>query len=393
MPDIITTFEAVLRLAAEQLYAETVTAGSVPATGPEPGAAVNDSIGRGATEAAATGVRQHLHGCSNLLGLMCCLSVSGDSMIPHRPSPLALLARAARPGSQVQQQLYSLLATMMKISGCSKGGLGDTTRLRYCAAATYAASMLLKRAVRQQQQEHVGAMAAAGPPGSSSSHAAVVSMLPSMFIVGCCCMLRAEQLLGEQSPVSMEQQQQESCNSQGRQQQQQQSTSHDGEEFKFDVTADLLRVQQWLAAGSTCENLIAAGYAPLSVPLQRLQQLQQLHATLQTLQHSSPDTAALSVAAQQLKSAGVSLCLFALPCMCNNPGCPSVSGLSELASVSGRSCICGGCHVARYCGRACQRTAWKQHKALCAVLSAAAASGGHAGTAAAPAAIPKLSTV
>lgn len=190
-------------------------------------------------------------------------------MIPHHTSPLALLACAARPGSQVQQQLYSL---------------------RYCAAATYAASMLLKGAVQQQQQEHVGAMAAAGPPGSSSSHAAVVSMLPSMFIVGRCCMLRAEQLLGEQSAVSIEQQQQESCNSQGRQQQQQQqSTSHDGEEFKFDVTADPSRVQQWLAAGSTCENLIAAGYAPLSV----LQQLQQLHATLQicstahqTQQHS-----------------------------------------------------------------------------------------------------------
>jgi hypothetical protein len=86
----------------------------------------------------------------------------------------------------------------------------------------------------------------------------------------------------------------------------------------------------------------------------------------------------LDTESQELKSLGLALCSFAVPCMCNNPGCASMAGLSELASVSGRSCVCGGCRVARYCGRACQRAVWKQHKPVCAALSAA---GGGAGVA------------
>jgi hypothetical protein len=126
-------------------------------------------------------------------------------------------------------------------------------------------------------------------------------------------------------------------------------------------------VRQWLAAGSTCEQLAAAGYAPQAV----MQQLQKLLAR-PAIPGGVSDTATVLVHAQELKSLGLALCSFAVPCMCNNPGCTSMSRLSELASVSGRSCVCGGCRVARYCGRACQRAVWKQHKPVCAALSAAA---------------------
>jgi hypothetical protein len=67
-----------------------------------------------------------------------------------------------------------------------------------------------------------------------------------------------------------------------------------------------------------------------------------------------------------IRAAGVALLSLATPCACNN-----VSGPSELPLVSGRSCVCGGCRVARYCSRDCQRQHWKQHKPVCQALAAA----------------------
>jgi hypothetical protein len=131
-------------------------------------------------------------------------------------------------------------------------------------------------------------------------------------------------------------------------------------------------VQQWLQASSTQEQLVAAGYAPQALPQQLQQVLAALQAVRDSIADSQLDTACcLEEAAQQVKAAGSALCSFAIPCLCNNPACSNLSGLSELGLVSGRSCVCGGCRLARYCGRACQRAVWKQHKPLCAALAAA----------------------
>jgi hypothetical protein len=165
---------------------------------------------------------------------------------------------------------------------------------------------------------------------------------------------------------SQQQLQQQASSSSAVKQQQGEEEGCEYECLKLDHGALLAIVQQWIATGSTCNHIAAAGYAPL--PMQ-----QQLLATGKALQDKASDTPAILAAAQQLHGTGLALCSFAVPCMCNNPGCQSVAGVSELAAVSGRSCICAGCRVARYCGRACQRAAWQQHKHVCGALSEAAA--------------------
>jgi hypothetical protein len=55
-----------------------------------------------------------------------------------------------------------------------------------------------------------------------------------------------------------------------------------------------------------------------------------------------------AVLGNQLQEAGAALCAkLPLPWLCNNPGCMSVEGASELQLVGGRSCVCGGCKLAR----------------------------------------------
>ena len=135
-------------------------------------------------------------------------------------------------------------------------------------------------------------------------------------------------------------------------------------------------VQQWLQASSTQEALMAAGYAPQGfkmLPQQLEQAVEALKAIIHCAVSIQPYTQCVFDAAQQLQAAGSALCSFAVPCLCNSPVCTNLYGSTELSLVSGRSCLCGGCLVARYCGRACQRSVWKQHKPVCAGLAAAAA--------------------
>jgi hypothetical protein len=93
------------------------------------------------------------------------------------------------------------------------------------------------------------------------------------------------------------------------------------------------------------------------------------------LDAEGPGEAAASKVAgliRALEAAGRACSVFAVPHCCNNPGCSNLARASELALVSGKSCICGGCQVARYCGKGCQKAHWKQHKPVCKMLQAAA---------------------
>ena len=128
-------------------------------------------------------------------------------------------------------------------------------------------------------------------------------------------------------------------------------------------------------------QLSAAGY-PMQPVLQQMQGLtgaanavEQAVGPGQGMAHALTATAVAAVTelVQCLRAVGAAAGVIPVPDFCNNGGCVNVCGPSEVLLVSGRSCICAGCRTARYCGRGCQRQAWKQHKPVCKALAAAAA--------------------
>ena len=269
----------------------------------------------------------------------------------YSPDPLALAALSAGPGSDLQRQLFSLLCTMAKLGSTpvsaivpSTAVVAASTRDRLVGAAAMAAAAWVAEGLHQAHAD-------------GGSQAAVVCMLPGLFILGRCCMQWAKVLQPDASPAGSPQMHR-----------QQPDVPYDA----ADIMAPLLH---WLEASSTQEQLSAAGYAPQELSDQLLQAVAALQTVGDITTDGQPDPAFSRDAAQQLQATGSTLCSFAVPCLCNNPACTNLSGLTEAGLVSGRSCVCGGCLVARYCGRACQRAAWKQHKPVCAALAAAAAAG------------------
>jgi hypothetical protein len=135
-------------------------------------------------------------------------------------------------------------------------------------------------------------------------------------------------------------------------------------------------VAQWLAAAGTVQQLADMGYQQAANLQQQLAEaaeaLQPLRPQLMQLR-AADASAALLAAQEQLQTAGAALACFAIPQACNNLACSNVCGPSEAQLVGGRTCICGVCLKARYCCRACQRAAWRQHKPVCNALATAAA--------------------
>jgi hypothetical protein len=132
----------------------------------------------------------------------------------------------------------------------------------------------------------------------------------------------------------------------------------------------------WLTSGSNAAQLEALGYDTFVV----LQCLQDAATAMDEALSAEDGTgalevpvAALSQLRQQLRAAGWALTSFAHPGACNNPACMTFSGPSESSMVQGSISRCSSCRAARYCSKKCQRAAWKQHKPVCKVLTAAAA--------------------
>jgi hypothetical protein len=113
--------------------------------------------------------------------------------------------------------------------------------------------------------------------------------------------------------------------------------------------------------------------------MQQLQLLKEALAAAAAAGDQQPLIQALQPLVQQLQVVGAAFTSLAVPSFYNNPSCSNISGPTEVHLVSGQSCICAGCCTARYCGRACQRQHWKQHKPVCKALAAAAAVGGSHG--------------
>jgi hypothetical protein len=277
---------------------------------------------------------------------------------PHQYSALALAGLSAGPGSDLQQQLFSLLSSITKIGTApvpamvprSTAEKSIRVKADLIKAAGLTAAALVTGAVGMQQPDPSesggGGGGSSGGSGSTPGPAVVMSLLPGVLIIGRCCICWARQLNPAVSAQAEQLQRQY-------------------ERWILPLIA-LDAVQQWLQASGTQEQLVAAGYAPPAL-------LQQVEAATRAISDVGPDTTGALAAVQQMQAAGSALCSFAVPCMCNNPSCAHLSGLTDVGLVSGRSCVCGGCHVARYCGRTCQRAVWKQHKPVCAALVAAAA--------------------
>lgn len=119
-------------------------------------------------------------------------------------------------------------------------------------------------------------------------------------------------------------------------------------------------LQKWLGDARVSAQLADAGYS-----LQQLQHLQeQLEGVLAACSTAADchDSGPLTALVEKLQAVGEGVGVLAVGVMCNNPACCNISGPTERELVSGRSCKCSGCCIARYCGKSCQRVHWKQHK-------------------------------
>jgi hypothetical protein len=281
------------------------------------------------------------------------LPAQGDTQ-----SPLCdcLVSSGADLGSQGASQLLGLLVAMLNWfpfllqqsdPACAQIGA------RICAATLKAAVQVLCKTSAAAQQDGSGAAAAA------------TAVLPWLVLLGRCYLLFGEdeqggELRGAAAFMALP------CLRFGVQGQ--------GETSMF-ATHDSIICLMELLGSPHAAHLSGLGY-DLQPLLQRANDL----GTAYRDYAAAPDrAAALQRVNTQLKALGRYLCAFAVPDMCNNPLCRNVCGPSEAALVGGRSCLCGGCLVARYCSRACQKQQWKgQHKPVCEALAAtaAAAAGG-----------------
>jgi hypothetical protein len=283
----------------------------------------------------------------------------------HGPTALA----------QERRQLYSLLSTLLKFgrmvkSAGSESYAGEQVAGSSCLAAAHAAVRLLEMASAESAappDQHAQSAAAAAVAVAAAALQTSADNLPSLVIFGRCCLQWADILA--------------SGAWQGRPMHEHGAALvciprlREGAPFIIGTTLEglvgmVLRSVGCVDSPSAQAQLAAAGCAP-----QQLQeQLESLLSAQQGMQQGL-NAAPLTALVQQLRGTGGMLTSIAVPSFCNNPACGNVSGPTEVQLVSGRSCMCAGCRIARYCGRACQRAAWQQHKQVCKALAAAATKG------------------
>jgi hypothetical protein len=289
------------------------------------------------------------------------------------------IAAAGDVSSPDALQLFGLLCSMVKVCGNRNSLLthvsADSSKQ---PADTREVSTALLRAVASMAGVAVSNPFFGSLPGttttSSSSSSRCTAALPWLVLLGRCCRLCAELAHHCQSRIGSE-------DVLASLQPQQWATYQQTLANRLQLLqSSLADVVQWLAADSTVQQLAALGYQPQELQQQLAAAAEALPALSNDLQAANPFTdghsaavAVLQAAQEQLLTANRVLACFAIPHACNNPGCGNLTGPSEAQLVGGRSCICAGCRTARYCGRACQRAAWRQHKPVCKALAAAAA--------------------
>jgi hypothetical protein len=280
------------------------------------------------------------------------------------------------PGSMPCKQLYSLLTTLLKCGkwDCSQAPAGSP-RAFYaytsCSAVFRAACTVIEGSTAEITGSpstsglvavHSSSRCDAGSTGSSSSsHAAgqeVAAVLPWMVLLGHCCLQWGSQLAGAPSPIL-----------------------HAGRGMQFGSVASIKGKlaeavyisNAWLSAGSHASQVAAMGY-DIDGMKERLDSAATTSRLVDmSLRVGSDDAVVtLPMLLEQVQSVGIALTSFAHPLACNNPLCSNAMGPSESALVQGKTSRCSGCRSARYCGKACQVSHWKQHKHVCKRLAAAA---------------------
>jgi hypothetical protein len=308
--------------------------------------------------------------------------------------------------AQEQRELYSVLSTVLKLGRCrtAAGGQlcwGERAAGSCCLAAAQAAvSLLSLTAVAADPAQPspaevaaavsalnsragAGTLQPATAPAAAAAQQPAVNYLPSLVLFGRCCLQWAEQLPQQAAGLVL------LASGPLQQVRQLQGALHVDEHSAVSACMCIPGMQQGAAtlAGQRLESLVSAlsewvGQLESATCVEQLaaagcspQHLrQQLYALLAAQQGTQQGLTDVSLAAlvQQLQVTGRMLCGIAVPHFCNNLGCENISGPTEVRLVSGRSCLCAGCLTARYCGRDCQRAAWKQHKPVCKALAAAA---------------------
>jgi hypothetical protein len=316
-----------------------------------------------------------------------------DTDLWEKGGPLvAPVAAAGDAGSPDAQQLYGLLASVLKVYSST-----STPAIQSLCSSHVIMPWTVTNLIHAAN--HVVLPALDSSSGSSSSSGglgkpACALVLPWLVLLGRCCFASAALMQHWRHFLEV-------GNFESGPQNSWMSPTHLGIGLRH-LHCSLDKANKWLAAPGPSQQLTALGYQPQDLQ----QQLEAARpATLWpdserldavATQIADPVTRQSNAAAAagmlqdfetRLQAAGKALTCFAVPGTCNNPGCVNVSGPSEAQLVCARRNVCAGCRCARYCAQdPCQRAHWRQHKQVCKALAAAAAAGGGAAAPAAAAA-------
>jgi hypothetical protein len=297
-------------------------------------------------------------------------SITGSD---NKPS---LLLRLAQEGTAQQQAaLFNLLVTFFKLSATQHTSATiDAGSPARAATLTGALQFLRPLLHGSETTPDVGASGQGGNGSSSSS--SIVSAALGLLLVGRCC----HQWAAELDRMHAEGADWAQVIRQAQQEGELEWPPRKCPTLSFCLGNNKLlhllarNIAKSLSGSSSISaGLTATGY-DMGTVLQAFETLAACYPSL--LEADVPgDFSAGNVAGliQALEAVGRACSVFAVPHCCNNPGCSNLAGAGELSIVSGKGCICGGCQVARYCGRGCQQAHWKQHKPVCRMLQAATA--------------------
>ena len=331
------------------------------------------------------------------------LSTPGGSASSPLVAHFAAAGDVSSPGAM---QLFGMLSSLLKV--CSSGitAAGSTAVAGSAASPAAAAERMLAVGIaitaRQPVSTVVGAavcsmlMAAldkssSSDQGESSSssagRSASTAALPWLVLLGRCCAACA--VLVQYWQGSDESAASGSLSSY----RQPQQTVQEGVTLVNHLLLlqdGLAAVVQWLAAPDTAalgyqvqdmQQQLAEAAGGLSKGLADLTGAAAASAHMTAEEKAAAASAVYEGVQQQLQAASSVLACFAISHACNNPSCSNLCGPSEARLVSGRTCNCSGCRTARYCGKVCQRAAWRQHKPVCKALATAAAAAAESGVA------------